>query len=417
MSAEHHTRIAALEQENESLRAQLREALEIVTSIREGHVDALVVNDPSGKAQIFAIESADYTYRILIEKFAEGALSVTQAGLVLYANSYFAALVGVPGSEIPGTDIRNYLAEPSLWDDLVSDGMQKRETALKTPQATVPVYLSVTDLNPTVAAIGVVVTDLSEKKKQESDLLDYQEKLEANIAELYNSNGNLEQVIHVLSHDLKEPLRKILTYISQLKHYSETDFSEKDRKWLGIVDKSAARLNALLDDVVKYAFISSEEQPYPVDLNAMLGEVTDDLEIMIAETAFSYESSLLPTLMSTDVQMRQLLSNIFSNAIKYRKRSERPKLRIAYEPMSDKPGFCRISMTDNGIGMQSENIGQIFTVFRRLHHRHEYSGNGIGLAICKKIMENHRGAIEVSSRLGEGSTFSVYFPQELVVAG
>jgi light-regulated signal transduction histidine kinase (bacteriophytochrome) len=85
--------------------------------------------------------------------------------------------------------------------------------------------------------------------------------------------------------------------------------------------------------------------------------------------------------------------------------------------MSDKPGFCRISMTDNGIGMQSENIGQIFTVFRRLHHRHEYSGNGIGLAICKKIMENHRGAIEVSSRLGEGSTFSVYFPQELVVAG
>ncbi|RZJ69266.1 ATP-binding protein [Flavobacterium sp.] len=409
--------IRKLERENEELREKLSESTAIVDSIRSGAVDALVVTDPEGRPQVFAIESADYTYRILIEKFTEGALSIAKNGLILYANSYFAALVGKNQTEIPGTNLHDYFKDASDLDNLLTeskDGQAKRESLLQTEERTISVNVGLTDLHPTVPAIGVVITDLTQEKFQERELLNYQQQLKDNIAELYTTNSNLEQVIHVISHDLKEPLRKILTYISQLNNHGNGGLSEKETNWLNIVNASAFRLNSLLDDVVKFAFVNEHTTPDSVDLNLVVQEVLEDLEVSVAENSFTVNFPQLPTIKSSYVQMRQLFANIFSNAMKYRKQ-ETPKVAIELDDSDLAKPYFSITIIDNGIGMRSENISQIFTVFKRLHHKNEYSGNGIGLAICKKIMDNHSGRIEASSELGLGSSFSLYFPKHLIV--
>ncbi|RZJ27498.1 MAG: PAS domain-containing sensor histidine kinase [Flavobacterium sp.] len=409
--------IEQLEAENAELRAKLRDATAIVDSIRDGSVDALVVKDSDGNPKVFAIESADYTYRILIEKFTEGALSITEKGLILYANSYFGSLMEKPGG-IPGMHIRDFLATPGDWETIqenIRSGILRMEILLKAESRTIPVEMSFTDLHPTVPAIGVVVIDLTEKKMREESLLDYQGQLTSKIHELHTTNTDLEQVIHVISHDLKEPLRKILTYTNQLQEYSQTVFSETDQKWISIVNKSAVRLNSLLDDVVKYAFTGQRVKDQVVNLNVVIDEVLEDLEISIGESNFKVTAPELPKLLASDVQLRQLFANLFSNAIKYR-REEDPAITISSSRtfLDEIPYIC-VTLSDNGIGMRTEDLRQIFTVFKRLHNRDEYSGNGIGLAICKKIMDNHGGRIEVSSEVGVGTKFNLYFPADLIV--
>ncbi|MBD3583958.1 sensor histidine kinase [Flavobacterium selenitireducens] len=407
--------IQKLELENENLRQQLSDANQIIDSIREGAVDALVVNDGSGSPQIYAIESADYTYRILIEKFSEGALSINETGLILFANRSFSDLAGLPSEEILGTNFRDYFEVPTLFDALLSalqNGPAKAELSLSFSGKMLEVYLSLTDLNPMVPAIGIVITDLSEKKKQQQALLQYQEQLKTNIEELHLTNTNLEQVVHVISHDLKEPLRKILTYLSEISKKQGELLTDRDLKSLNIVNASAFRLNSLLDDIVKYAFTDVQESGAAVDLNFVIDEVVEDLEISIQENNATINVGNLPVISGSEVQMRQLLSNLISNAIKYRKTDD-PVIRIEkIEAEDSDDGFVGISITDNGIGMEKNHFSQIFTIFKRLHHRGEYAGNGIGLAICKKIMDNHQGRISVDSTPGSGSTFSLYFPKK-----
>jgi light-regulated signal transduction histidine kinase (bacteriophytochrome) len=143
-------------------------------------------------------------------------------------------------------------------------------------------------------------------------------------------------------------------------------------------------------------------------------EVKDDLEIVIQESKAVIEVSGLPVITGSRVQMRQLFSNLIANAIKYSKKDSAPQITISYEKdgpdASGEMKFHKISIRDNGIGMDNEHLSKIFIIFQRLHHKNEYSGNGIGLAICKKIMENHSGRIEVTSELNKGSTFNLFFP-------
>lgn len=412
--------IQKLKLENENLQSQLIDANQIIDSIREGAVDALVVNDGSGTPQIYAIESADYTYRILIEKFSEGALSINETGLILFANRSFSELAGLPSEEILGTNFRDYLEIPTSFDDLINgleNGPVKTELSLLFSGKKLEVYISLTDLHPMVPAIGIVITDLSEKKKQQQALLQYQDQLKSNIEELHLTNTNLEQVIHVISHDLKEPLRKILTYLSEIEKKQGDLLTDRDIKSLNIVNASAFRLNSLLDDIVKYAFTDVQESGVPINLNLVLNDVVEDLEILIRENDAIIQHEHLPTIAGSEVQMRQLLSNLISNAIKYRKQ-ENPTIKISVlDADAQHDGFLGIAISDNGIGMEKDHFSQIFTIFKRLHHRTEYAGNGIGLAICKKIMDNHLGRIEVDSTPGSGSTFLLYFPQKFVQNG
>lgn len=408
--------IKQLLSENEELKNKLYEANSIIEAIKEGAVDALVVTK-DGKPHVYSIESADYTYRILIEKFGEGALSISEEGLVLYCNDYFSKLIDIPANKIVGTFFSSYVQsarEFTLLKASLINGPSKGEIILNANGRKLPVYVSLTDLHPNVHAIGVVVTDLTEKRKHEEALFQYQQKLELKVNELNLTNTNLEQFIHVISHDLKEPMRKIISYTSHLSDSKSELFTESELNNLRVIKSSVFRLNSLVDDLVKYAFTATKAEDSEIDLNEVVSEVTDDIELLIKENNVEIVLDTLPKISGSKVQMRQLFSNLISNAIKYSKKDIRPRIIITSEivtaniNLQDKQ-FYKIAIEDNGIGMDKMHLEKIFTMFLRLHMRNEYSGNGIGLAICKKIMENHNGKIEVESST-EGSIFKLFFP-------
>ncbi len=412
-------KIAALEAEIAELRHRLDESSGIVEAIRNGSVDALVVTR-DGAPQVYSMVSADYTYRVLIEKFGEGALSLSDEGLILYCNEHFAKLVGRPANKITGTYFAEYTGALSDFNRLRSgliSGPSKSEIILKTDTGgEVHVLASFSDLYPNVEAIGVVITDLTEKRRHEDALLHYQRKLELKVQELNSSNENLEQFIHVISHDIKEPLRKILTYTSHLAEAKSELFTGSELKSMNVINQSAVRLNSLVDDLVKYAFSATRAEMSPISLNRVMREVLDDLELMIRENNATISLTELPEIEGSKIQMRQLFSNLLSNAIKYSRKGVPPKVKITtsvadgIDPLEPQRQFHHIAISDNGIGMEASQIGKIYTIFQRLHMRDEFSGNGIGLAICKKIMENHHGRIEAQSVVGQGSTFNLFFP-------
>ena len=415
--SDNNKHIESLLKEIAALKEELVESTSIVEAIKVGDVDALVVNN-NGVPQLYSLETADYTFRLLIEKFRQGALSISRNGLILYCNDYFSELVGVPSEKIIGNYLQEYFNNSDHFGSLIEAlkyGISTHEILFKTNYSTktFPASISVTDLEPSVQGLGIVVTDLTEKKKHEGALIKHQKELEEKISELNRINANLEEFIHVISHDLKEPLRKIVMYNERI---DASYLSESDAKFLNIMKLSTLRLNSLVDDLVRYSSHTAQEQRAELNLVEVISEVTDDLEIIISDKKAEIQIGKLPKIYASKVQMRQLFSNLISNAIKYCKNDIPPIIKIFQidHPESEDPNqdskFVKIQIKDNGIGMEKNHLIKIFTIFQRLHAKNEYSGNGIGLAICKKIMENHSGNITVESIMNEGTTFNLYFP-------
>jgi PAS domain S-box-containing protein len=410
--SDNNKHIESLLKEIAALKEELHESNSIVEAIKTGDVDALIVSN-NGTPQLYSLETADYTFRLLIEKFRQGALSISRNGLILYCNDYFSELLGVPSEKIIGNYLQKYFNNPDHFTALVEAlkyGITAHEIVFKTNYSTRTFLasISVTDLEPSVQGLGIVVTDLTEKKKHENALIQHQKQLEEKINELNRINSNLEEFIHVISHDLKEPLRKIVMYNERI---NKTDLSETDTKYLNVMKLSALRLNSLVDDLVNYSSHTKQEERTQVNLMEIIAEVNDDLELIINDKKANFEIGKLPVLQASKVQMRQLFSNLISNAIKYSKAGIPPVIQIfQIEDFESADKFVKIQIKDNGIGMEKNHLLKIFTIFQRLHAKNEYSGNGIGLAICKKIMENHSGNITVESNLNEGTTFNLYFP-------
>jgi PAS domain S-box-containing protein len=400
------------------LKIQLSEANSVIEAIKEGAVDALIVSK-NGKSEVYSVESADYTYRILIEKFGEGALTMSEKGLILYCNESFARIINSTADKVIGTYFNSLIESVGQFQSLrtaLHDGPSKGEILLNVKGKKIPVFLSLTNLAPQIEAIGVIVTDLTEKKKNEEALALYQRRLEMKISELNTSNIHLQQFIHVISHDIREPIRKIIAYTSHLRQMNPEHFSKEEIRDLDVTITSATRLNSLVEDLVKYSSSTVQTVKHDVDLNTVLKQVIDDLELVIRENNAVIKYKNLPSILGSEVQMRQVFANLITNAIKYKKSTVRPQINISSEIKDcvdlhfPNKKFHKICVQDNGIGMPEEHLGKIFTVFQRLHMPDEYSGNGIGLSICKKIMENHFGKIDVESTPGVGSTFCLYFP-------
>nr|WP_315245553.1 ATP-binding protein [uncultured Flavobacterium sp.] len=400
-----------------ALKEELFESNSIVNAIKQGDVDALVVHN-NGVPQLYSLETADYTYRLLIEKFRQGALSISKDGLILYCNDYFSKLTGISSEMIIGTYLNEYFDNPVQFVQLIEAikyGITTHEILLKSESGTktFPAYIALTDLEPAVEAIGIVITDLTEKKKHEEALIQHQSELEEKITELNRINRNLKEFIHVISHDLKEPLRKIVMHSERIQG---NNLTETDAKSMSVMKLSALRLNSLIDDLVQYSSHTAQLEHTEVDLNSVISEVVDDLEISITDKNAQIKINKLPFIQASRVQMRQLFANLITNAIKYSKADTPPLIQIYQDDNinTDIPNqntkFVKIKIKDNGIGMESCHLLKIFTIFQRLHAKNEYSGNGIGLAICKKIMENHSGTITVESTPNEGTTFNLYFP-------
>jgi chemotaxis family two-component system sensor kinase Cph1 len=237
------------------------------------------------------------------------------------------------------------------------------------------------------------------------------------------ANKELANLNWISTHDLKEPLRKIQIFASKVLDREDPDLSAQVKDSVGRMRIAAEKMQLLIEDILAYSKAGSMEKVFEtVDLNMILANVTIELRDNIEECNATITSGQLPVLNIIPFQIHQLFVNLISNAIKFTKPGTRPEINItaSIETGEDIRGgkalqqtaYHRISFEDNGIGFEKEYESRIFDVFQRLHPAHKYPGTGIGLAICKKIMENHRGFIQAHSELDKGSVFSIYFPVE-----
>jgi len=276
---------------------------------------------------------------------------------------------------------------------------------------------------------NILKEEIEIRKKAEKDLSDLNHSLEKRVEErteelfkinkqLEISNDDLQQYASVASHDLKEPLRKIQIYSDKIRRAFLAENAEAD-EYIQKIISSSQRMSRLINDLLNYSRLSGEGLYKATDINIILDELMADLEVLIAEKNATIHIDRFPEMDVIPGQIRQLFQNILSNALKFSKKEIAPIVNISVsrtaeqelEGNNDENGnFCRISISDNGIGFNEIYKEKIFTMFQRLHSKEAFEGTGIGLAIVKKIVEKHNGIITVSSREGEGTTFILVLP-------
>jgi two-component system CheB/CheR fusion protein len=414
-----------LEQEVERLRQQLEEAQDTIEAIKNGEIDALVVQGKNGH-ELFTLKSADHTYRIFIEKMTEGAVTLNADGVIIYSNPSFASIVGDTSGVAVSETFEKFVipADVETYRQLITEGWKndvKGELSLFQHDTIIPVQQSITSLKMDEAdTLSVIITDLTSQKEILRELKAKNEELASMNLALELSNNDLQQFASVASHDLQEPLRKIQIFSHLLRDKFHTELSETPRHYIDKITSAANRMKALIVDILNYSRLSAKDNQFErTDLKVMIQELLDDLEFTIKEKNATIMVGDLPEVEVNRGQMRQVLQNIISNAIKFSKKDTDPVIEIFHRKLSYNNNnnlspavFCQLHIKDNGIGFDSKYSKAIFNLFEKLHSKDDYEGTGIGLAIAKKIIEKHRGTIKVSSKIGEGTEFIISLPIE-----
>lgn len=247
----------------------------------------------------------------------------------------------------------------------------------------------------------------AEKARLEAEYANQKEK-KANI-NLELKNKELEQFAYVASHDLQEPLRTTSSFVELLQQQYKGRLDEKADKYLSYITQSSGRMEVLIKDLLDYSRIGHKKELKKVDCNKILQDVLADLDTAIMETQpiILYES--LPVINGYPTEVKQLFQNLIANALKFRKKDNTPEIKISAQDLT---GCWEFSFKDNGIGIEEQHRERIFIIFQRLHTRTEYTGSGIGLSHCKKIVELHNGKIWVESSAGGGSAFHFTIPKD-----
>jgi len=436
--------------EKDELYNKLIEAIEIVEAIKKGNIDAVLITS-NETAKILVPKSADQSYRRFIENMSEGVVTLSTDGIIVYSNSSFAKMVNVPLEKLIGTDFRNHIPIEFIenFERFVSEfpkNNSKMELSILNQNGTNTHFIvSLKTLRlQDFLAVNLVWTDVTEQKKVQEKLIAVNEhlkiaieeqifsekkvvilnnKLNENIKILEEANIELSTFAHIASHDLQEPLRKIMTYSGMLiNEYHET-IDERGQKYITNMQRASIRMRSLINDILEYSQLSQKDFSFkPTNLQSIIKEILSNLEIVIHETKAKITiEKELPFIEANSTQMRQLFQNLISNSLKFIKPGIIPEINITYEIKKGKEIdqmderivddiFCVFYIKDNGIGFSEEYSNKIFTIFQRLHSNAHYHGTGIGLAICKKIVEKHNGFITAESKPGEGSLFTIILP-------
>jgi PAS domain S-box-containing protein len=278
------------------------------------------------------------------------------------------------------------------------------------------VITAVHDENSNLIGFSKVTRNLTERKLAEDILREYTARIEKHNEELQRINKDLNSFTYMASHDLQEPLRKIRTFCNMILSKGTENFSTDISVYFERIIASVARMQTLIDSLLTYSRTTTGDVVLvPTDINSIIEEVKKDLSELIAEKNVAIKTDELPVIKVQPLQFQQLFFNLIENAIKYSRADVTPEIKISAEKFWEedaetRSAFYRITVSDNGIGFEQEYVDTIFKLFQRLHGRNEYSGTGIGLAICKKIMENHGGTITAKSEPGKGSAFIMELP-------
>ena len=274
------------------------------------------------------------------------------------------------------------------------------------------------DANKAIIGFSKVTRDLTERKKAEDQSKEDAVELERKNRALERVNAEISSFAYVASHDLKEPLRKIQTFASRIPE--SINKPEVVMELLGKISVTAARMQKLMEDLLTYSQLSAKNGNFQkVDLNIVMDAVLKDLELSITDKNAQVKIDRLPTINGIAFQLEQLFLNLLSNALKFSKMDEPPVITITSSELqgkeiplglsNDMKKYYKITVKDNGIGFPEEHSQKIFEVFQKVHHKRAFAGSGVGLAVVKRIMENHGGLIMAEGKPDTGATFSMFF--------
>jgi PAS domain S-box-containing protein len=348
---------------------------------------------------------------------------VDRNGVILCANQAECELLGFSAEEIVGHPIWDFMAPEDREKTRI--GLPKR---IADEQPLVPLEREykrrdgsslimevhqkrIRDASGQPTGLRTFLLDVTKRKRAEMTLLEQ-------AAKLAQSNAELEQFAYVASHDLQEPLRKIQAFGDRLKTKYEAGLGQEGMDYLTRMQSAAARMQVLIQDLLSLSRVASNSKPFTsVDLGDVIRTVVSDLEMRIQDVSGRVEVGTLPAIFGDRGQMAQLFQNLIGNGLKFRKPEENPVVRVESKLQTLPNGAAgwQIAVEDNGIGFDEKYRDRIFQIFQRLHGRNEYEGTGIGLAICRKIVDRHGGVITANSSPGAGARFVITLPQSVTL--
>ena len=370
-----------------------------------------------------ALRSASLYSRGLLEASLDPLVTISPEGKITDVNKATELVTGLSRESLIGSDFSNYFTEPKKAEEVYqkvlseSEGQAKNyplSIRHKSGRITDVLYNATVYKNEAGEVQGVFTTarDITEKKLTEAELEKYRLHLEDLVKqrteELARSNSDLEQFAYVASHDLREPLRSITGFLDLLQMRYKDKLDENGREFIDFAVSGANRMSDLLIGLLEYSRVQSGGKPKAsISAQAALDDALANLKAVITETNAAITYDKLPTILADNRQITQLLQNLIHNGLKFRG-EQRPQIHIGCR--KEKKSWV-FSVHDNGIGIDPQYYERIFMIFQRLHPQGKYPGSGIGLAVCKKIVERHDGRIWVESDEGKGSTFYFSIPE------
>lgn len=359
-----------------------------------------------------ALEQANAYNRSLIEASLDPLVTIGTDGKITDVNAATEAATGYARGDLIGSDFSGYFTEPERaragYEQVFNTG-RVRDYPLdlrhRDGRVTSVLYNASVFRNPQgqVAGVFAAARDITERKAAE-------ESVRRHTEELRRSNEELERFAYVASHDLQEPLRTVSSFSQLLANRYRTKLDRDADEFIAFIVGGAARMQTLINDLLAYSRVGTRGKPLvPTDVNAVVRSALANLETAIAESGAVISSDPLPTVLGDETQLVQVFQNLIGNAIKFRQRTIAPRIHVSARPRAHDYEF---EVRDNGIGIDPQYFDRIFLIFQRLHAREEYPGTGIGLAICKKIVERHGGHIRVESQPGHGAAFIFTLPGE-----
>jgi two-component system sensor kinase FixL len=377
-------------------------------------------HSPKETAPQRASEDETVQLEAIFHMAVDGIITIDENGHIEMVNPAACRMFGYPARAMQGRNISMLMPEPhrSQHDQYLERykntgnariiGIGREVYGKRQDGSFIPLRLSVSEVRINGRRVFVgLLHDISELKQQESQLRHYAQELE-------RSNRELREFAYVSSHDLQEPLRKIQAFGDRLYHREFDQLSGRGKDYLQRMLNAAQRMSNLINDLLSYSRVTSKGNPFEkLDLNRVAREVLSDLEIKIEKLQADIHCDELPQIEADPTQMRQLFQNLIGNSLKFTQQGSKTQVRIWAEVIGEdeQKGIPRATLyfRDNGMGFDTKYKERIFTIFQRLEGA-KYEGSGIGLSICKRIVDRHHGDIDVESAPGQGTTFSVTLP-------
>lgn len=352
-------------------------------------------------------KDAEIKFHLLLEAAPDAMMIINKEGKITLANIHTEKIFGYSLSELYKQTIEKILPH-FLHKGYLSQIIEKKSPqiglefqASHQKNYTFPIEISLSPLETSEGILAIAtIRDITSRKQSEK-------KLETLIDNLKHSNQELERFAYIASHDLQEPLRMVSSYTQLLSQKYKDKLDQDANDFITFAVDGAKRMQQLITDLLIYSQISTKGNPFSeTDCNLIIKDVILNLSIAIRESHAEITFDTLPTVKCDKVQILQLFQNLLSNSLKFH-RNKPPRIHISAHQKDNEWVFV---ITDNGIGISPEYHDQIFLIFQRLHSKSEYPGTGVGLAICKKIIDRHHGKIWIESKLGEGTTFYFTLP-------